>query len=369
MGNISKAVVAGFAIFSMIFGSANIVFPLIIGKDFSSHYIFAIIGWSIGAVIIPMLGYLGTLIFDGDNKKYMAPLGKYCTFALMILFMTIAGPLGVAARMINIAFGGMHIAAPEMNELIFNLAYCIVTIVLAWNPGKLVQMIGLVFTPLKFGGVAIVVVGALYFGGAFSEIPKSSIPVTTCMYDSMITGFQTADLIAAFVMGSAIFHYLKNSLPANISKKSFIKFSGLTCTVGALSLGLVYIGLTMIGAQYSSSLTGVPNESLFAQIAFLSMGKSALWFVAVVIAVCCLGTNIALLSAFTDFVHLEICKEKFNRRYIFLASGATAFVVSLLGFDQICAILEVVLKRIYPLLIMFVILRLGYYFMKKKYAE
>lgn len=365
MSNVSKVTVAGFAIFSMIFGSGNIVFPLILGKDFASNYPFSMLGWLLTTVLIPIGGYFGAFLFDGDNKKYLAPLGKHLTFGLMILLMFIAGPFGVIARGVNVAFGGIHVVSPSMSEPLFNLLYCIITIVLAWNPGKVVQIIGVVFTPLKFGGVAAVVVGALYLGGSFSDIPQSSIPKYTCFSESAKLGFQTMDLLAAFLMGSTVYTYMQNVLPKDASKKSFLKFAGAACSIGAIALSLLYCGLLMIGAQYSTVLEGTPNESLFTKIALISMGGNASWFVAIIIAVCCLATNIALSSAFTDFVHGEILKKRGNRKTILLLTGITAFCVSLLGFDEICKILGFVLEAIYPVLILFVVARITYYFAKK----
>ena len=367
MNFLKKSSVAGFAIFSMIFGSGNIVFPLIIGKDYTSNYSWAIAGWLLMTVIVPIAGYYGFFLFNGDKNQYLSPLGKRLSFMLMLVIMLIAGPLGVTARGVNVAFGGIHIVSPSTNEILFNFLYSALTIILAWNPGKIVQIIGVVFTPLKFGGVLIVVIGALYLGGSFSSIPQSLIPASECFSNSAKIGFQTMDLLAAFLTGAIVYQYIKKSVPEEESgnKKLFLKFSLMSCIVGAVALSLVYIGLTLIGAQYATLLDGVANESLFTKIAEISMGGGASWFVAIVIAVCCLATNIGLSSVFTDFIHTDILKGKINRRIILVATGVVTFIVSLLGFDEICKILAVVLNAIYPVLIIFVIARISYYFAKK----
>ncbi len=95
------------------------------------------------------------------------------------------------------------------------------------------------------------------------------------------------------------------------------------------------------------------------------MGGNASWFVAIVIAVCCLATNIGLSSVFTDFVHEEILKNRGNRKAMLILTGIITFCVSLLGFDEICKILGFILKAIYPVLIIFVIARMTYFFAKK----
>lgn len=363
--NISKMAVAGFAIFSMIFGSGNIVFPLILGKDFASNYGWSMIGWVLTTVLLPLVGYFAVFLYDGDHKKFLAPIGKTGTFVLMSLLMLMVGPFGVMARCVNVAFGGIHVVVPGLSEWAFNLFYTIFIVSLAWNPGKIVQIIGIIFTPLKFGGVAAVVLGALWLGNAFSDIPASNTPPLTAFYQSAKVGFQTMDVIAAVLLGSTVFGYVKKSLPETASQKDFIKFSAGACFIGAVALAVIYCGLLLIGAQYSAELGGTPNESLFAKIALLAMKDSASWFVAIVIAVSCLATNIALCSAFTDFVHSEVLKGKGNRKLLLALTGGLAFCASLLGFDDICAILGQILEVIYPALIVFVLARLVYFFVKK----
>ncbi|MBQ9335466.1 MAG: branched-chain amino acid transport system II carrier protein, partial [Alphaproteobacteria bacterium] len=131
-------------------------------------------------------------------------------------------------------------------------------------------------------------------------------------------------------------------------------------------LALVYTGLAYIGAKYSSLLSGTSDEALFAKIADISMGNYATIFVTVVIAVGCLGTNVAITAMFTDYIHKTILKEKFNRNAILLTTGVCTLGMSLLGFAKICSLMAMILSKLYPALIVFVVLRIAYYFMSKK---
>ncbi|MDR1391351.1 MAG: branched-chain amino acid transport system II carrier protein [Holosporales bacterium] len=361
----SKVITAGFAIFSMIFGSGNVVFPLIVGKDFFDNCFFAIVGWLLATVIIPMVGYFGAMLFDADHKKYLAPIGKHATAILMFLIMMMVGPFGVIARGINVSFGGIHILSPSIPTVAFNFIYCSLMVLIAWNPGKIVQILGLVFTPLKFGGLLAMMLIAWYIsdGIPFPLPEQETQPISACL-GGFMTGYQTMDLLAAFIMASTIYRYLKNVLPPDKQddKKHLIKLTGWSCLIGAVVLGVVYSGLVVVGAQYTEQLTGVSNEALFPRVAEVALGSCASWFVAIVIAVCCLATNIALTSVFTDYLHKDILKEKFNRRIGILFVGGISFVMSLLGFEEICAILGKILEVIYPLLILFVMCRIIHYY-------
>ncbi|MDR1365171.1 MAG: branched-chain amino acid transport system II carrier protein, partial [Holosporales bacterium] len=299
MNLLGKSVIAGFAIFSMLFGSGNLIFPLALGREFPANWDMALIGWACAAVIIPLLGYFGAVLFDADHRKYLAPLGKYLTAVLMFIMMMVAGPFGAVARNVNVSFGGMHVVMPDLTNFVFNLAYCTLMTLFAWNPGKLIQIIGTIFTPLKFGGVAIVLVGVLFFCDAnvTNDVATSGIQAVS---EGFKTGYQTMDLLAGFIMSSTVFMYIKNSLPEKDrdNRNMIIKFCGYACCVGGVTLTIVYSGLVCASARCSALLAGLPTEELFTRAAEISMGSWASWVVAIVTAICCLATNVALTSIF-----------------------------------------------------------------------
>lgn len=366
MNIFNRVIVAGFAIFAMLFGSGNIAFPPILGKNFAMEWGMANLGWLLAAVVIPMLGYFGSMLFEAETEKYMKPLGKHVTALFMLLVMIMVGPFGVSARCVNVAFGGVSVAMPDCPVLLFNIVFCTVVTILAWNPGKLVQLMGTIFTPLKFGGVAVVILVAMFMSSN-SEFSITDVPGSKAFADGFEMGYQTMDLIAAFFLTAPIYLYIKNALPETErgNKKLLITFSGWACAVGGMLLAVVYTGLAYIGAKYSAVLSGTPDEALFAKIADISMGHYATFFVGVVIAVGCLATNIAIASMFTDYIHKTILKEKFNRNVILLLTGLCTLGMSLLGFAKICSLMAMILSKLYPALIVFVIFRIVYFFFHK----
>ncbi|MDR0942506.1 MAG: branched-chain amino acid transport system II carrier protein [Holosporales bacterium] len=362
-----KSLIAGFALFSILFGSGNLVFPLLVGKRFPGDWGVASFGWSVAAVLLPILGYYGAVLFNADAKKYLAPLGKYVTAALIFIIMMLIGPFGAIARNINVSLGCMVVVAPNISNVAFNFVYCVIMVFLAWNPNRLVQILGSVFAPLKLMGVAIVILGGSCFCALKGNTNFSNESTVNVFIEGFKTGYQTMDLLAAIATASSIYLYIKNSLPKNKQedKKELLKSYGYACVVGSIILVAVYTGLIFASSRCSLLLAGAPDEEIFAKIADVAIGSYASWFVAVVTTVCCLATNIALSSIFIDYVYEEFCKEKFSRHVILVVVGAIAFVMSLLGFARLCSFLGAILEKVYPLLIIFVVGRIVHYYVKR----
>ncbi|MBR1944471.1 MAG: branched-chain amino acid transport system II carrier protein [Alphaproteobacteria bacterium] len=364
----SKLVVAGFAIFAMVFGSSNIVFPLIVGKNYANHWFIASIGWLFTAVLIHFIGDYSAILYNADNKKFMKPLGKYFTFAIMFCIMMLVGPFGGIARNVNVSYDCIKAAFPSVDVDVFRITYCIALVMLAWSPGKLVDLIGRVFTPLKFGGILGIALLALYFKDPNMPAVSVNKSASEAFLTSLNLGYQTMDMLTAFMGMGVIYGYIKNALPVEqqnndeVLRKSSVKSFFVAGTI----ISIVYIGLIYLGAQYSPVLGNTPDAALLPEIARMSLGPSSAWFVAIVIAVSCLATNIALTSIFTDYLYNDIFLKKVNQKVLLLVTGAITYVMSLLGFGKLCEVLGKVLGVLYPFLIVFVIVRIIQYHCNKK---
>jgi len=71
----------GFALFSMFFGSGNLVFPLQVGVESGGHYVLASLGVLLTCVIFPLLGMLGMMLYRGDVGAFFAFLASGESFS------------------------------------------------------------------------------------------------------------------------------------------------------------------------------------------------------------------------------------------------------------------------------------------------
>ena len=74
----------GLAMFAMLFGAGNVVFPLIVGRDVGDKLWLGLAGFVITAVLVPLLGLISVMLADGDYKKFLGKqigrrrVGKEC---------------------------------------------------------------------------------------------------------------------------------------------------------------------------------------------------------------------------------------------------------------------------------------------------
>jgi len=349
---------AGFAMFSMFFGSGNLVFPLLVGYETSDHYVYAIAGLIITAVCVPFLGLLGMIQFKGDRREYFASLGKVPAFLLTLLMLSLMGPFGVIPRCITVAFGGLGLMFPDLSFALFSFCFCILTGILIWKRNQIVNIIGLVLTPFKLGGIVLLILAGLYFGDgpvATFQTPKDAFNL------GFLQGYQTMDLIAGFFFACTIYEYLKINLVSKgglDDEKNLLKKGIYASLIGALLLSLVYVGFVMLGAEYAPYLKGVAPESLLVEIARHALGQYSMPIVAFTLAVSCLATATVLTTLVVDFLQEDISRNRLTRPQSIGITLSATFGMSLLGFQSICAFLGTALTWIYPFLVIYSITRI-----------
>lgn len=344
--------IAGFAMFSMFFGSGNLVFPLLLGTQTLDQLYTATGGFFVTAVLVPFLGLLAMIIFDGNREKFFTSIGKIPGFLLTFAMLALIGPLGAVPRCITVAYGGLTLVFPELSFAMFSAIFTVCIGGLVWQPNRIVNIIGVFLTPLKLGGLAILIAFGLYFAQMPSPASMTSIHA---FGKGFSTGYHTMDLIAAFFFSATIMAYLKKYLLHGENQKALFKSAFSASLIGAGLLVIVYFCFVQLGASYAPHLTTTNPESLLAAIAGITMGKYALSMVAFTLAVSCLATAVILTSLFVDFLYKDIAKERLNvalpYKLAVVVTLVATYAVSLLGFSRISAVLGTILEVSYPALI------------------
>ncbi len=331
----------GFALFSMFFGSGNLVFPLAVGVESGGHFVYASLGVLISCVIFPLLGMLGMMLFKGDLAAFFRPFGKRGTFLFSLAALALMGPFGVLARCLTVIHGAIGLLFPAVSLWMTSGMLCVLIYFLARNRSRIVSIVGSYLTPFLLVSIAAIVFFGVTEGSLHEPVADEGMNAFT---NGFFTGYQTMDLVASFFFAGFVLSQMSDT--SHFLKSAF---------VGASLLYLVYFALVLLGWLYAPILQETEPQEMFGKVAIAALGSYGAPFVFLAVVLACLTTAIALASLFADFFQKEVCREKLSLRSSLLCTLVTAFCVSNLEFSGIAAFLKPILETIYPALIVFTV--------------
>ncbi len=340
---------AGFAMFSMFFGSGNLVFPLVIGTQTVDNMGYAMLGLAITGVIVPFLGLLGVILYAGNRSNYFACIGKVPAFFLTFIMLAMMGPVGVLPRCIIVAYGGITLFAPSFPFPLFSALFCLITALLVWNHDRIIPIIGRILTPALMVGIITISVAGLMFSEPQTAVSQFSPNESFKL--GLFEGYQIMDLLAAFFFSATTVSYIRAHMRSDDSPKKLLKLSLVASLIGAGFIGLIYLSFVALGAKHAPLLQQVSPEQMFATVAGHALGPIAVPIVAITIALACLTTAVVLAMLFADFIHEDISKYKFGQHKAVILTLIISFLVSLVGFSSLRVWLGAVLEIAYPALI------------------
>jgi branched-chain amino acid:cation transporter, LIVCS family len=338
----------GFALFSMFFGSGNLVFPISAGMESQGHCFLASIGFLLTGVIVPFLGVLGMMLFKGDLLHFFSCFGKKGTFIFSLIALSLMGPFGVLARCLTVAHGALTMILPHISLPVTSFLLCLIIFLLTVRKNKIVTILGSILTPFLLVSIGAIAV----FGLKNSALPTASALGSWISFkNGFFQGYQTMDLLAAFFFSGFIIKYLNDRFSSHFDERGKLKIFAKSALVGASILSLVYVSLVVLGWIYHAQLSAIPPQELLGAIALQSLGALAAPCVCLAVIFACLTTAIVLTSLFAEFLRTEVMRSKIGQAPAILATLAIGFLVSTLEFAGIARFLGPVLETIYPALI------------------
>lgn len=343
----------GLAMFSMFFGSGNLVFPLVVGQMSQGHYALAAIGILLTGVLVPFLGILAMLFFKGKTDEFFSLLGKYAPFWLSLICLSIMGPFGVLARCITVAHGAFQLILPNTQLWIFSLITCSIIFLLTIKKSRIVPMLGSVLTPFLLATLAAIALFGLY---------STNLPQTTSdgAWDSftigIFQGYQTMDLLAAFFFSTFVIRHLEKNLKNQGDSSRTISIFFKSSIIGAGLLASIYFILVLLGSMYAPELAQIPPQEMLGYVAQRALGPLAAPVVCVCVILACLTTGIVLTSLFADFLKKEVSKDRLSNPLALICTLGFAFFTSTLEFSGIAKYIGPLLEVMYPALIILAVL-------------
>ena len=344
--------VIGFALFSMFFGAGNVIFPPFLGMQAGSEWFSGFICYFAADIGLALLTIIAMLKNDSDAQGITRPLGKTASAILLTAVVLCIGPLLAIPRTAASTYEMSVLPlVSSVSPAVFSIAFFALILALCINESAVVDIVGKVLTPALLGGLLLLIavgvfrpIGPIAAAAKIDNVPASGI----------MSGYQTMDVLAALIFGTIILKSAENKGYTDTkSKNRVVLGAGIVASLGLL---VVYLGLTYLGATVSTLFNSSVNRSaLVLAIVESLLGQAGKIIFAVVVALACITTAVALVSSAADYFH-ALTGGKISYRLLVVIMCVFSAVVSNVGLDQIVSIAAPILSIVYPPALVLIIL-------------
>lgn len=348
-----NSTIVGFALFAMFFGAGNLIFPPTLGQLSGDMWIWGLIGFLLVDAVLSCLGIFVVNSAGGPRHAFDHTLGKVGstvlnTAAILCLCVFFAMPR-TAATTFELS------VAPYLgdgaNALLFpfSIVFFVIVFLLSCRKSRVVDIIGKFFTPTLLIGMIVLIIA-----GIVNPLGSVEPPMISNVFEEGVrSGYQTMD-----VLGVAAFSII--ILDSAIVKEYTAGPERLTllarASIGAvLMLGIVYGGLTYLGATSLSLGAGMSQVGLLVAIVKALLGDAGMIMLSIIVLLACVTTAVALVSSAADYFS-ELFKEKISYNALLVIDCVVGALICSIGLDSIIQFANPVLGIVYPPFITMVIL-------------
>jgi len=358
----------GLAIFSMLFGAGNIIYPIKCGVVAGSQNIFGVAGFILTAVFLPIIGLITMILFEGNYKRFFNRLGKIPGAVAMFYCLLILGPLIAMPRCITMPYEIFKTFAPSVSLLMFSTIFAFITFLMTYKESRLLSLLGNIISPLLLGSLGIIAVKGLW--QADTMIPQSS-PGLTIFLEQLAHGFQTLDLVGALFFAYIVLRILKSnrsSQHVKIKELAFLSLQG--GLIAGFLLMLVYGAFSYLAAYYGHLVqTDMNGAEMFRIICLHILNSHSMFVIMMAVMMACLSTITALAAVFAEYLHADV----FNKKISFAMSLAiTMIITTIISNFGLTNIINFSLPFIligYPILTMITLCNLAYILFGFEYIQ
>ncbi|CAN2325492.1 branched-chain amino acid transport system II carrier protein [Fusobacterium sp. oral taxon C10] len=352
----------GFALFAMLFGAGNLIFPPMLGYETNSSWIPTMLAFTITGVGFPFLGILSVSIVGNGIKDFANRVSPTFSKIFAIISILAIGPMlaiprtGATAYEITFLHNGMN---NTIYKYIYLICYFGIVILFSLRANKVIERVGKILTPILLLLLFLIIVKGIFFSGL--SIKPDIYP--HAFKRGFLEGYQTMDTIASIAYAGIILKAIKNG--RNLTQKQEFSFLIKAGLVAILSLALIYGGFAFVGAKMHSVLVTKDKIELLVKTTSYLLGSYGNLILAICVAGACLTTAIGLVATVGEFFS-SITSFKYEKIVIFTV--ITSFLLSILGVESIIRISVPVLVFIYPVMISLIILNLFGKYIKNDYV-
>lgn len=364
----SPIVTIGLAIFSMLFGAGNLMYPLVVGMNSGCKSWIGMSAFLVTAVALPLLGLLTMLLFDGNYHEFFDRMGTRIGKLFILASMLIIGPGLVIPRIVTLSHVMMTPFIPwtfladvtPYSSLVFALIFLGVTFLCTYKESKIVTLLGNVISPLLLISLTIIIGKGLL---SSSYCVSSSQTIGQVIINNLILGYGTLDLLGAIFFSSMILGLIKPLLNNQAQKghTQRLRVGLLSGVLGTSILAAIYCGMAFLGAYFGHGLEGTNAGSLFREISLRVLGSHAALIIAVAVLMACLSTAIALVVVVAEYVQKTLFSDRISYLSALVAVLLLSIPLSIFGLGYVLSLTGGSITYIgYPVLICLTLCNLLY---------
>jgi LIVCS family branched-chain amino acid:cation transporter len=348
----------GFMTFAFFLGAGNLIFPPLAGFLSGENMGLAMTGFLITAVTLPLI----TLIAVAKaNGKIMGLLPPLAATAFAVAIYIVIGPAFAAPRAGLVAYemgfkpfltdssATFMIAGITLNvsQLIYSLIFFGGSMLLSLYPGKLLDSVGKILTPIML--MLLVALAASVFMVPGSDVGQAVGEYqTNPLTKGILEGYNTMDTLASLIFGMLIIDILRRKGVSDSQQQT--KYLIRAAMIAAAGLAFVYISLFYLGATGGAIAVGADNGGvILTNYVNQEFGEFGQILLASVVTLACLTTVIGLVTACSEFFS-ELISSISYRAFVVIISLICATVANV-GLSELISISVPVLYTIYPVAI------------------
>jgi len=354
------------AIFCMLFGAGNLIYPLAVGRSAGHLAAFGMIGFFITAILLPLAGLISMILFDGYYTTFFHRLGKTPGSLLIFISMLIIGPGVVIPRCITLSHTMVapFIPIPLLQKitffssLIFSFLFLFITFIATYRKKKIVSILGDIIAPALLASVTLIIGKGLITAKTTTTTTLSPLAI---FKNGFMMGYQTLDLLGTIFFASIIITILKQITPKK-EDLNILALNGLKAGLIGLSLlGFIYIGMSILGAFHSHGFGNVDPGELFRLISFSMLQANGAAIISITILLACISTVMGLSAVVAEYTKSIIFNNKLTYVQSLLLVLLSSIPLSIFGLKYVLAIAGgPIVYVVYPVLITLTMCNIAY---------
>ena len=342
-----------FMVFGMFFGAGNLIFPPLIGKESGISFYLSILGFSLSAVLIPIIAIIEVSKFD-SIENILEKIGKkFSVIFLSMLYITI-GPLVAIPRAASTSYSIIFENFSDITiiRVIYSIVFFGIIYVLCLTPNHLVNKLGKYLTPILFTLILVI-----FFGTVIKGVSNFTLPTEKYMklplLQGFLDGYSTLDALTAILFGLVIQINLRYK--GLNDDKSIRDYTVKSSILAGLALFAIYFIIAFLGSSTARMFPYTKNGAeILSSITYYVFGKFGFVLLAIVFTIACSSICISLLTCISEFYYKN--NNKISYRKWLLLWTFISMLLSISGLNNILSFTMPLLLLMNPITIWIIFL-------------